>query len=139
MVESIDNGINLIIRSLENYEAQISSEFYTIKNNNFSKNEEFMKLFEESLYRCLNFSELISRIDIKTIGIPIFISHGGDYDLNTIFNKMKRIPQTALFGLDTKYFFISVPILDKAKFRDAFINVINDKIEECKKCIRTLA
>lgn len=137
MVDSVDNGINLIIKSLENYEAQISSEFYTIKNNNFTKNNEFMQLFEESLYRCLNFSELISCIGIKTIGIPIFVSHGGDYDVNTIFKKMKKIPTKQLFNLETKYFFVSVPILDKARFRDAFINITNEKIEECKKCIKT--
>ena len=136
MVDSIDNGINLIIKSLESYEAQISAEYYTIKNNNFTRSDKFMSLFEESLNRCLTFGELISYASINTIGIPIFISHGGTYDTTNILNKMKKIPSKKIFDLDTKYFFISVPVLNKEKFRTSFLEVLNKKIEECKTCIR---
>ena len=45
MVDFIDNGINLIIKSLESYEAQISAEYYTIKNNNFTRSDKFMIIF----------------------------------------------------------------------------------------------
>jgi len=38
--------------------------------------------------------------------------------------------------LDTKYFFISVPVLNKEKFRTSFLEVLSKKIEECKTCIR---
>ena len=138
MVNSIDNGIALITKSLENYESQISSEYYTIKNNNFTRSTEFLQLFEDSLNRCLSFRELIDFIGITSIGIPVFISHGGSYDVDTIFKKMSKLPNKTLFNIETKYFFISVPILNKEKFRDVFICVLREKIEECEKCIRKI-
>lgn len=136
MVDSIDNGINLIKKSLENYEAQISNEYYTIKNNNFTRSTEFLKLFDECLLRCLKFTELIEYIGLSSIGIPVFVSHGGTYDVETVFKKMRNIPNKPLFNLETKYFLISVPILDKNRFRDSFINVVKEKIKECEKCIK---
>lgn len=138
MVGSLDNGITLICKSLEEYEAQISKEYYTIKNNNINKNEEFIEAFNSSLKRCLSFTDLIRVASLTTIGVPIFIAHGGKLDTKYIFEKMSTIPQKNLFGLETKYFFISVPIISKSKFRDAFIKVIRDKIEECRECLEKL-
>ena len=138
MVGSIDSGIKLICRSLEEYEAQISKEYYTIKNNNINKNEEFVEVFNSSLKRCLSFTDLIRVASLTTIGVPIFIAHGGKFDTKYVFEKMSTIPQKNLFGLETKYFLISVPIISKSKFRDAFIKVIRDKIEECRECLEKL-
>lgn len=134
-VDSLENGINLICRSLENYEAQISKEYYTIKNNNFTRSDSFIELFNDSLKRCLNFSDLIKATSITTIGIPVFIAHGGHYTVENVFKKLKTIPQKKLFDLDTKYFFISLPVINKSKFRESFISVIRDKIKECEECI----
>ena len=136
MVGSIDNGIALIKKSLENCESQISSEYYTIKNNNFTRSTKFLQLFEDSLNRCLSFRELIEYIGITSIGIPVFISHAGSYDVDSIFKKMRKIPSKTLFDIETKYFFISVPILDKENFRDVFIEVLKEKIKECERCIK---
>lgn len=138
MVGSLDNGITLICKSLEEYEAQISKEYYTIKNNNINKNEEFVEVFNSSLKRCLSFTDLIRVASLTTIGVPIFIAHGGKFDTKYVFEKMSTIPQKNLFGLETKYFLISIPIISKSKFRDAFIKVIRDKIEECRECLEKL-
>ena len=138
MVGSLDNGITLICKSLEEYEAQISKEYYTIKNNNINKNEEFIEVFNSSLKRCLSFTDLIRVASLTTIGVPIFIAHGGKFDTKYVFEKMSTIPQKNLFGLETKYFLISVPIINKSKFREAFIKVIRDKIEECRECLEKL-
>lgn len=135
MVRDIHNGVNLIIKSLEHYEAQIAAEYYTIRNNNFRRNDKFLALFEYSMKRCLSFSDLIKATGITTIGVPVFVSHGGDYTATNVFKELRRIPIKQLFGLETKYYLISVPVIDKDKFREAFVNVIRQKIEECKQCI----
>lgn len=138
MVGSIDSGIKLICKSLEEYEAQISKEYYTIKNNNINKNEEFVKVFDSSLKKCLSFTDLIKVASLTTIGVPIFIAHGGKYDIKDVFKKMDTIPQNSLLGLDTKYFLISVPIISKTEFREAFVKTIREKIEECRACLEKL-
>lgn len=136
MVSDIKNGIKLIQKSLSCYEAQISEEYYTIRNNNFMRNEDFLELFDEGLKRCLRFTDLIKQANITTIGIPVFISHGGYYDTVKIFEELRKIPIKKLFGLETKYYLISVPIIDKNKFREMFVEIIRKKIEECEKCIQ---
>ena len=75
---------------------------------------------------------------MTTIGVPVFIAHGGKYDTKDVFKKLDAIPQKSLFGLETKYFLISVPIISKVKFREAFVKVIRDKIEECRECLEKL-
>lgn len=138
MVGGIDSGIKLICKSLENYEAQIAKEYFTIKNNNINKSEEFLEIFNSSLKRCLTFTDLISLASLTTIAVPVFIAHGGNYDTTKIFEKLKAIPQKKLFGLETKYYLISVPIIDKDKFRESFVRAIRTKIEECKECLAKL-
>lgn len=135
MVDNIDNGILLIEKSLSSYEAQISEEYYTIKNNSFSRSDAFLKVFGDDLDHCLNFTSLIGRAGINKIGIPLFISHGGKFNTENVFSKMRAINQNKVFGLDTVYYLISVPVISKEKLRDAFVNVIREKIKECEQCI----
>lgn len=135
MVKDISNGIKLIQKSLLEYEAQILEEYYTIKNNNFTRSEDFLEIFKDSLLRCLSFNDLIKHTGITTIGIPIFISHAGDYTTQDIFEKLKKIPTKSFFGLTTQYYIISLPVIDKNKFREAFIGTIQKKIKECRECI----
>lgn len=138
MVGNIDSGIKLICKSLEDYEAQIAKEYFTIKNNNINKSTEFLEIFNSSLKRCLSFEDLIELASLTTIAIPVFIAHGGNYDTTKIFKKLEDIPQKKLFGLETKYYLISVPIINKDNFREAFVRVIRTKIEECKECLAKL-
>lgn len=139
MVGSLKNGVQLIAKSLECYEAQIAEEYFTIRNNQFTRNQEFLELFDYSMKRCLSFSELIKATGITTIGIPVFVSHGGDYTTANVFMELRKIPMKQLFGLDTIYYLISVPVIDKNRFREAFVNVIRQKIEECKQCIARMS
>ena len=97
-----------------------------------------MEVFESGLKKCLSFTDLIRVASLTTIGVPIFIAHGGKYDTKDVFEKLDTIPQKSLFGLETQYFLISVPIISKAKFREAFVKVIREKIEECKECLEKL-
>jgi hypothetical protein len=139
MVGSLDNGIKLIIKSLMSYEAQIAKEYFTIRNNNFTRNDEFLALFEYSMKRCLDFTSFIKAAAIEKLGVPVFISHGGDYTPENVFKELRKIPMKQMFNLETQYYLISVPIIDKNKFREAFIGVIRQKIEECKECIAKLS
>ena len=135
MVDSIENGVSLIKKSLASYEAQISEEYYTIKNNNFTRSDDFLNIFGDDLNHCLNFSSLIKRTGINKIGIPIFVSHGGTYKTEEVFLKMRTIKQVKMFGLDTIYYLISVPVIDKERLRQAFVTEIREKIRECEQCI----
>lgn len=139
MVDSIKNGVELIKKSLESYEAQIAKEYFTIRNNNFTKNEEFLELFKYSMDRCLDFSSLIRAANITKLGVPVFVSHSGDYTPENVFKELRKIPMHRLFDLDTYYYLISVPVIDKKRFGQAFVDVIRKKIEECRECISKLS
>lgn len=138
MVDNIEGGIKLICKSLENYESQISKEYFTIKNNNINKNEKFVDVFKMTLKKCLTFSDLIEKLSLEKIGVPVFIAHGGKYETVEVFQKLKKVPQKSFFNLETIYYLISLPIIDKNKFRESFVSVIRDKIEECKECINAI-
>ena len=77
-------------------------------------------------------------MDIKNIGIPLFISHSDNLNINEIFEKLNRVKKISLFNLNTIYYVISHPIFDKEKFREAFINQIQIKIKECEECIHRI-
>ena len=139
MVSSLDNGINLIKESLKNYESRISEEYLgVIKNKNFTTNQEFNELYREIINKCFTFQELIRILDIKNIGVPIFISHATNATTEEIFEKLKKIDRKNLFNINTIYYVISHPIFDKEKLRKAFINAVNIKIKECEEFIRRI-
>lgn len=116
----IESGISLINRSLEDYEKSISSEFkYVFKNSNFNiKNcpEELLKITQE----VITFKELIELADIKQIGIPIFIAHGEELEVENIIKKLERVNKKSLFDLETTFFLISLPVINKTKVSEIF-------------------
>lgn len=134
-VSSLVNGVALINKSLEEYEAQIEKEMYTITNQNFRRDQKFIDTFNKDVLTCFSFREFIEKTDMESIGIPVFIAHAGQYDVDVVFNELRKINKQKLFGLETKYIVISFPIVNKEDFRNAFIQEVNEQLGEIKKCI----
>lgn len=135
-VSNLSNGVELINKSLEKYEAQISKEYFNITNTNFRRNPKFLDKFQKYLNLCCTFSEFIDELKIETIGIPIFIAHAGNYNTTDIFNELRKIKKKDLFGLKTEYIVISFPVINKENFRKAFVIEANHQLEEIKKCLK---
>lgn len=128
--KSLKNGIELVNESLKNYSTQIENEFFlTLSNRVINCNEKFLEKFEKYIDTCISFSEFISCAKITKIAVPIFIAHGKDIDNETIFNELKKLPRKSLCNLDTKYYAISMPILNKDKMMAVFTREIREKEE----------
>lgn len=126
---TLDNGINLIKRSLKDYEKQISDEYELVLCNRFygDKLNLFHKQYGEFTEYCIDVKQFIDEANIKRIGIPIFIAHGTDTDPQRILNKLNKIPQKKMFNLDTQYYCIALPVLDKYKAIAVFTSKILEK------------
>ncbi len=125
---SLDNGISLINKSLEDYEKQISDEYELVLSNRFYGKQlnVFAGLYGEYTETCVNIQEFITEAKIKTIGIPLFIAHGTETDSTAIMQKLKKIPRSNLLGLDTIYYCISLPVVDKYKAVALFTKKIRE-------------
>lgn len=135
-VKDLTNGIKLINESLCKYESEIAKEYFTISNNNFRRNDNFLEKYQKYITTCLTFSEFINELKITKIRIPIFIAHAGKFEENEVFKKLRGIKRNNFFGLHTEYIAISFPILDKDVFRESFIAEVNNQLGEVKKCLK---
>lgn len=119
---NIDNGINLINKSLDLYEQQILEEYRIVLANDdaFKLSKEFEAIYGESKQLCISFPKLIEIANLKSIGIPIFVAHGNGTEKSNpseFIEKLdKRIKKKNFFGLETKYLLISLPVIDKTEF-----------------------
>lgn len=131
---SITNGIGLINKSLKDYKKQIMDEFNLMLSSRFLKNNMglFGDLYGQYTEISLNLVDFIKRANIKKIGIPIFIAHGSDTLISDIIDKLSRIEKVQFFELETRYYFISLPIVDKSKFIATFTRKIVEKREYCE-------
>ena len=105
----------------------------------FPLSQEFMDLFGEQRQICVSFNKLIEVAEITTIGVPIFIAHGNGKGRNTpvdfINQMLTKIHKKDFLGLDTKYIFISLPIIDKNRFVELAIKkAVKKQNEYEKKC-----
>lgn len=137
--KTIDNGIILINRSLEKYEEQIDEEYRIVLSDDeaFRLSPEFERIFGDAKQICISFREFIKVAGIKEIGVPIFIAHG-----NTRANEIKpeeyitklnnKIKRNNYYGIDVKYIFISLPVIDKNKFVESAITKAVKKQDEYK-------
>ena len=135
------NGITLVNKSLKEYEQQILEEYRIVlgPQDVFPLSQEFMDLFGEQRQICVSFNKLIEVAEITTIGVPIFIAHGNGKGRNTpvdfINQMLTKIHKKDFLGLDTKYIFISLPIIDKNRFVELAIKKAVKKQDEYeKKC-----
>lgn len=133
---TIDNAITLVNRSFDEYESQISEEYKLVLSNNdvFRLSHEFTSAFEQYTNVCISFKEFVKAASVSKICVPAFIAHGNGASNNTpadFLDKMNRkLNRNTFFGLDTKYLFISLPIIDKAKMMDVIMRKVVKKSNE---------
>jgi hypothetical protein len=131
--KNLDNGIALINKSLESYEQEIKDEFMLVLSETQLKNKLFYDAFSGVHEICISFDEFIDKTDIKNIGIPLFIAHGIELNSNEILNKIRtKIKRNSFFNLNTIYYAISLPIIDKEKIILHFTKKIQEKMEYYK-------
>lgn len=125
----LDNGIGLIKKSLKDYEKQIKDEYKLILRNRMLRNllGEFGNAYGDSLDMSMDFLEFVEYAGIKAIGVPMFIAHGTEIDTKHILNKLSGLKGKQILGLDTKYYAISLPIINKSKLIAVFIKKIKEK------------
>lgn len=134
--KTIDNAITLVNRSFADYESQISEEYKLVLSNSdvFRLSQEFQSAFERYTEVCISFEDFVEAASISQIYVPAFIAHGNGANKNTpadFLHKMNtKITRNSFFGLDTKYLFISLPIIDKAKMMDVIMRKVVKKSNE---------
>lgn len=134
--KTIDNAITLVNRSFDEYESQISEEYKLVLSNNdvFRLSPEFISAFEQYTEVCISFEDFVKAAAISQICVPAFIAHGNGSSRNTpadFLDKMNnKLNQITFFGLETKYLFISLPIIDKAKMMDVIMRKVVKKNNE---------
>ena len=134
--KNIDNAITLVNRSFADYESQISEEYKLVLSNSdvFRLSQEFQSAFEKYTEACISFEDFVKAAAISQICVPAFIAHGNGETGNTpadFLQKMNtKIKRNGFFGLDTKYLFISLPIIDKAKMMDVVMRKVVRKSNE---------
>ena len=140
--KDLSNGIKLVNRSLKDYEEQISEEYRIVlgPEDVFPVSKEFVEIFGEKRKICISFKKLIEVANITTIGVPIFIAHGNGTEKNTpeefVNEILSKIHKEKFFGLDTKYIFISLPVIDKNRFVEVAIKKAVKKQHEYEKQCR---
>ncbi len=134
--KTIDNAIILVNRSFDEYESQISEEYKLVLSNNdvFHLSPEFTSAFEQYTEVCISFEDFVKTAKISQICVPAFIAHGNGASKNTpadFLDKINRkLKRNTFFGLETKYLFISLPIIDKAKMMDVIMRKVVKKSNE---------
>lgn len=128
---SLEKGIQLIKKSLADYEKQIENEFKLILRNRMLGKllNGFGDTYGEIMDESIDFLEFKDFANLKSIGVPMFIAHGTDTESLKILEKLSKLRGTKLFGLETKYYAISLPIIDKSKLISVFIKKIREKGE----------
>ncbi|MBE6151570.1 MAG: DUF1837 domain-containing protein [Firmicutes bacterium] len=126
--KSLDKGIALINQSLSNYEHQIKEEYRTILSSELLSINlpEEMKSY---IGKALNFDKFIKIAKINKIGVPIFIMNGNDSEPEEISNKLNKINKTKFMNLDTIYYVINIPIIDKNIFQSKIINYLRERCD----------
>lgn len=127
----LNKGIAALNNSLLSYEKQIEDEYMLVLSNidNYK-----MPIIEnnyiESVEECFTFSEFVNRENIKSIGIPLFVMHGGKIKIDEILREFDKIEKKQMFNLDTIYYCISLPILNREKFKGEFLKYIYERIDD---------
>lgn len=134
LCSNLGNGISLIKESLRTYQSQIQEEYRLILSGQILKNcsSIFNDKFGDIRDVSYTIEEFISKADIKRIGVPIFIAHGIETSEVNILKRLNSISQNKIFDLETIYYFISLPIINKTNLMKCFKNRINKRINEYK-------
>jgi hypothetical protein len=127
----LDNGVHLVNTSLKGYEKQLEDEFCLVLSNRLYKNklDIFSTRFGDIADVTLSIQDFIRKARISQIGVPIFIAHGTETSKTEIFKKLAKIRCQNFFNLHTKYYLISLPVIDKNKLIVTFTKMIREKGE----------
>ena len=106
VTKNIENGINLINQSLKEYEKRIKQEYELVLSNRLYRDKlnRFSDMYGDIVDVTLDIEEFIKLADIKYIGIPIFIAHGKQKDIDEIMNKLKAIKRNNILRI--KYYIL---------------------------------
>ena len=126
--KSLKNGIGLINKSLKTYEKQIKDEFVLVLYR-FIKNNMgiFGDKYNDAIELSLSIEDFITNANVKRIGIPLFIAHGTDTNIDEILKQLKSIKQQKFLGIETQYIVLSLPIVDKSKLISIFTQEIAER------------
>lgn len=127
--KSLSNGVSLVNESLKEYEKRLNQEYDLILSSRIHPLNFVNEIYGEYISTSLTFEEFIEKANIKRIGIPIFIAHGKEYSQVEILNLLKNIKKKSFLGLDTIYYLISLPILNKEKMVAVFTENIQKRKE----------
>lgn len=127
----LNDGVTALKKSLISYEKQIEDEYYLVLSNTDNYKMPIIENnYIESIEECFTFKEFIEKENIKSLGIPLFIMHGGKFEMEEIIKEFNKIEKKSLFNLNTIYYCISLPILNKDKFKAEFLKYIYERIKE---------
>lgn len=132
--ESLDNGIGLIEQSLLEYEDRLNQEFQLILSSEVLRSKVNLPAFiKENTRRAFDFNEFVKLCGITTIGIPIFIMHGKEENIDDIITKLSNIKLITINGLNISYIFVSVPIKSKKEFVARLTYCIDERLKKYGK------
>lgn len=126
--KSLDDGIELINKSLKNYEHQICEEFRTILSRKLLANN-LPDDMKEYIGKSINFKKFIEISKTEKIGVPIFIMSGTDVDVDQILSKLDKVKKQKILDLDVIYYIINIPIIDKNIFQTKIINFLRERCD----------
>lgn len=126
---SLSNGIQLIKKSLSEYEQQLSDEYRLVLSNRLYKDKlyKFTELFGDAVETTTTIQKFISKVGITKIAVPIFIAHGTETNNKNILDSLSKIASTKMFGIETHLIGISLPIINKTKLITIFTKMIKEK------------
>ena len=101
VTKKLENGISLINASLEEYESRIKQEYELVLSNRLYKDKlnKFNDKYGDIVDIALNIEEFIEKAQVKNIGIPIFIAHGKQTDINEIIKKLKSVKRNNILRI----------------------------------------
>lgn len=131
---NLGNGLSLVSKSLSNYQLQIQEEYRLVLSGQILKNYPsiFNERFGDARDNSYTVEEFIQRAEIQKIGIPIFIAHGNEINEASILTRLNNISHNRFFELDTIYYYISLPVINKDNLMTCFKQRINEKMNEYK-------
>lgn len=127
--KALTSGVSLLRESLNSYEKQIGDEFKLIFSaRHIKRHPEFERLFGEAVNESCTFEEFSRRSGLTSICVPMFVAHGDESAVEPILTKLAGLPCKQLFGLQTAYWGISLPVISKQKLVDAMMALIQEKM-----------
>jgi len=136
--KSLNNGVGLINKSLSTYQKQVDEEFVLILSQRWLRDKmgTFADDFGDLVDRSISMKDFILKTGITSIGIPVFITHGTETDIDTIMIRQANINAIKLYDLDTKIISISLPIISKSKLIATFTQKIVERRDYYESIIK---